>query len=148
MIDLNHPLVVGIGVTLIAAFIIFIVKKIYNHFFWKEKIDNHRGGRGGNAVTTGVNSTAIGGKGGGGGPGGRGGDGGKAEGSGDNSFAMGGEGGEASQADRGGKGGRGPLHVLMEDHPEKAKEIFKTFGITEEMAKEIGRGGDGDSQFK
>lgn len=105
--------------------------------------NNTRGGRGGNAKVNDINSTAIGGRGGSGGPRGKGGDGGNAEAIGPNSFAMGGEGGEAGQVDRGGMGGRGPLHVLMEDHPEKFKEISKTFGITEEMAKTIGRGGNG-----
>ena len=56
---------------------------------------------------------------------------------------MGGEGGEAGQIDRGGRGGRGPLQVLLEDYPEQGKEIFETFGISEEMAKKIGKGGDG-----
>lgn len=106
------------------------------------------GGRGGNASVFGVNSSAIGGKGGGGGPGGKGGDGGDAHSVGDNSFTVGGEGGEAGQIDRGGRGGRGPLHVLMEDHPEKFKEISETFGITEEMAKTIGKGGDGGGPVK
>jgi hypothetical protein len=103
------------------------------------------GGRGGNASAVGSKSTAIGGKGGAGGPGGHGGDGGSAEAAGDNSFAMGGEGGEAGQANRGGKGGRGPLHALMEDHPDKFKEISDRFGVTEEMATVIGKGGDGGS---
>lgn len=106
---------------------------------------NTGGGRGGDAKTSGFNSRAIGGKGGGGGPRGKGGDGGHAEALGDNSFAMGGEGGEAGQIDRGGKGGRGPLHALLEDHPDEAKDIFEKFGITEEMAKTIGKGGDGAS---
>jgi hypothetical protein len=104
-----------------------------------------KGGRGGNAKATGLNATAIGGKGGGSGPGGKGGDGGSGEAVGDNVFVMGGEGGEAGQVDRGGKGGRGPLHILMEDYPERFKEISKNFGITEEMAETIGRGGDGAS---
>lgn len=105
-----------------------------------------QGGRGGNASVAG-NGTAIGGRGGGGGISGKGGDGGNAhiDGSG---FAMGGEGGEAGQKDRGGKGGRGPLHVLMEDHPKEFKEISEKFGITEDMAKEIGKGGDGGGQSK
>ena len=101
------------------------------------------GGRGGNATSIGQSSTAIAGKGGAGGPGGKGGDGGDAHAEGDHSLAMGGEGGEAGQKDRGGRGGRGPLHVLMEEHPERFKEISGTFGITEEMAKTIGKGGDG-----
>lgn len=100
-----------------------------------------QGGRGGNASVLG-DGTAVGGRGGGGGIGGKGGDGGDAHIAG-NGFAMGGDGGEAGQEDRGGKGGRGPLHVLMEDYPEKFKEISEEFGITEDMAKEIGKGGDG-----
>jgi len=109
----------------------------------RKKHETNNGGRGGNVKASGVKSTAIGGKGGGGGPGGKGGDGGDAEVVGDNSFAMGGEGGESGQINRGGKGGRGPLHVLMEDYPDKFKEISENFGITEEMAKTIGKGGDG-----
>jgi hypothetical protein len=31
----------------------------------------------------------------------------------------------------------------MEDHQEKFKEISEKFGITEEVAKKIGKGGDG-----
>jgi hypothetical protein len=100
-----------------------------------------QGGRGGNASVSG-NGTAIGGKGGAGGPGGKGGAGGDAHVDGEG-FSMGGEGGEAGQQDRGGKGGRGPLHVLMEDYPEKFKEIAQRFGVTEDMAKKIGKGGDG-----
>jgi hypothetical protein len=121
--------------------VIGIIVAIY--FGLKPDDKKHGGGRGGNAKTFGFNSTAIGGKGGGGGPRGSGGDGGHAESIGDNSFTMGGEGGEVGQLDRGGKGGRGPLHALREDYPEKAKEIFDKFGITEEMAKTIGKGGDG-----
>ena len=101
-----------------------------------------QGGRGGNAIVSG-NGTAIGGKGGAAGVGGNGGDGGDALIDGDG-FAMGGEGGESGQIDRGGKGGRGPLHALMEDYPEKFKEVAKVFGVTEEMAKKFGKGGDGD----
>lgn len=109
----------------------------------EKKIKLNNGGHGGNAEVTGSNSVAIGGKGGGGGPGGRGGDGGSGKATGDNIFVIGGEGGEAGQLDRGGKGGRGPLHVLMEEYPDEFKEITKTFGITEKMAKTIGKGGDG-----
>src|SRR5438876_2605694 len=72
------------------------------------------GGKGGNATVRGKSSTAIGGRGGGGGVGGRGGAGGDATVTGDNAFALGGEGGEAGQADRGGRGGRSPLEVLEE----------------------------------
>jgi hypothetical protein len=136
---LNDPWIVGIGVTVIAGLILYYVFGIGKPI----KDDNQKGGRGGDAKVHGLNNAAIGGKGGGGGPGGNGGDGGGAEVVGDNSFAMGGEGGEAGQIDRGGKGGRGPLHALMEDYPGKYKEISEKFGITEEMAKTIGKGGDG-----
>ena len=78
----------------------------------KKSIQESRGGRGGNATASGINSRAIGGKGGGSGPYGTGGAGGDAETKGENSFSMGGEGGEAGQVDRGGKGGRGPMEVL------------------------------------
>ncbi len=135
---LNNPWVIGVGVTVIGGLILYYIFGI-----GKTKKVEHNGGHGGSAKATGQNSSAIGGKGGGGGPGGKGGHGGSAETFGDNSFAMGGEGGEAGQLDRGGKGGRGPLHALMEDYPDKAKEIFSTFGITEEMANRIGKGGDG-----
>ncbi len=142
--------IIGLIVILILGFSIKWdrIKKVWFKIpFFHGGIETHSrgglGGKGGNASAVGSNSAAIGGNGGAGGPGGNGGDGGSAETTGDNSFAMGGEGGEAGQADRGGKGGRGPLHVLMEDHPEKFKEISETFGITEEMAKTIGRGGDG-----
>ncbi len=110
-----------------------------------ERDMNSAGGKGGNAIAFGLSSTAIGGRGGGGGAYGKGGDGGNAEAYGDGVFAMGGEGGGAGQKDRGGKGGRGPLHVLMEDYPEKYKEISEAFGITEEEARTIGKGGDGGS---
>jgi hypothetical protein len=108
----------------------------------------NKGGRGGNAKATGLNATAIGGKGGGAGPGGKGGDGGGVEAIGDNVFVMGGEGGEAGQKDRGGKGGRGPLQVLIEDFPERWKETSKTFGLTDEDAKKYGKGGDGASSVQ
>jgi hypothetical protein len=123
-----------------------IVGLILYHVFGigkKDKIRVNRGGPGGKASSLGKNSVAIGGKGGRGGVGGHGGDGGSAIAVDDNSFAMGGEGGEAGGENGGGKGGRGPLHVLMEDYPEMFKEISEQFGITEDMAKKIGKGGDG-----
>ncbi|MFA5136012.1 MAG: hypothetical protein WC489_01305 [Patescibacteria group bacterium] len=100
-----------------------------------------KGGMGGGALSI-KGGWAVGGRGGRGGIG-NGGDGGKAKSIGKGSFSMGGEGGEAAQKNQGGSGGRGPLHVLMEEYPEKFKEISKKFGITKEMAKKIGKGGDG-----
>lgn len=147
-------IIIGVA-TLLSLFLSLrsSVKKVWFKIpFFKGGIETQAhvssGGRGGNASAIGANSRAIGGRGGAGGRGGHGGDGGSAESAGDNSFAMGGEGGEAGQTDRGGRGGRGPLHVLMEDYPEKFKEISKTFGITEEMAKDIGKGGDGAEPVK
>lgn len=147
--------VIGVAVLFILFFLLKgdKIKKVeFKIPFFHGALETHShsglGGKGGNASVVGSNSTAIGGKGGAGGPGGNGGDGGSAEANGNNSFAMGGEGGEAGQVDRGGRGGRGPLHVLMEDHPEKFKEISETFGITEEMAKTIGKGGDGGGPIK
>ena len=112
-------------------------------FLGLDKFANQRGkgGKGGNALGI-KGGKAIGGRGGRGGIG-KGGDGGSATSIGGGSFSMGGEGGEAGQKERGAKGGRGPLHVLMEEHPEKFKEISEIFGITEDMAKKIGKGGDG-----
>lgn len=141
---MNDPIAIGFLVTVVGGVIVGLI--LYHVFgIGKQTTDGGRGGRGGNAKVKGANGIAIGGRGGAGGPGGNGGDGGHANVVGDDSLAMGGEGGEAGQIDRGGRGGRGPLHVLMEDHPEKAKEIFERFGITEEEAKTIGRGGDGAS---
>lgn len=132
----------------IALIVAVITIFVAIHLAKKSNKETGKGGRGGNAKATGSNATAIGGKGGGAGPGGKGGDGGNGEAVGDNVFVMGGEGGEAGQKDRGGKGGRGPLHVLMEDYPEKFKDISNKFDITEEMAKTIGRGGDGASSVQ
>lgn len=154
---MENIIYVIIGLVILFVLFLFLkddVKKIWFLItpFFSGGIETHSrinsGGRGGNASAIGSNSTAIGGKGGQGGPGGKGGDGGSGEGVGDNVFVMGGEGGGAVLADRGGVGGRGPLHVLMEDHPEKFKEISETFGITEEMAKTIGKGGDGGGPVK
>jgi hypothetical protein len=142
--------------TILLVSIIFMIKNIkkigFKIPFFEASIETHsislsqgKGGKGGDVKVRGNNNTAIAGKGGGGGLFGKGGDGGSVEGEGDNIFAIGGEGGEAGQLGQAGKGGRGPLHVLMEDYPEKAKEIFETFGITEEMAKTIGKGGDGET---
>lgn len=90
------------------------------------------GGKGGNASVKG-SGTAIGGKGGGGGPGGKGGDGGNAHVDGDG-FAMGGEGGEAGQLERGGRGGRSPLEILG----------FPNITLPDgSKLWEYGRGGDG-----
>lgn len=75
-----------------------------------EYIQQGNGGKGGSA-SVGGNGVAIGGAGGGSGPGGRGGDGGSGYVAGDG-FAIGGEGGEAGQADRGGRGGRGPDEIM------------------------------------
>jgi hypothetical protein len=111
---------------------------------------NSNGGAGGSIRIGGENKgTAIAGKGGSGGPGGSGGIGGAVEIDGDNTgFIMSGEGGEAGQLDRVAKGGRGPLEVIMENDPEKWKSLQKTFGLTEEMARTIGKGGDGASPTK
>jgi len=142
------------GIIILFILVIIFYKKIKQIWFeipfFKGGIETHtqenwKGGQGGNAKAGGSKSTAIGGKGGNGGPWGKGGDGGNAETTTDNSFVMGGEGGEAGQIDRVGKGGRGPLHVLMEDYPEKFREISDNFGITEEMAKKYGKGGNGKS---
>ena len=141
----------GIGITVLVILVIIFRRRISEVGFQiplfraliKLSGDKSSGGRGGNATVVGSKGTAIGGKGGASGPGGKGGDGGDAHAVGDGSSARGGEAGEAGQADRGGKGGRGPLHVLMEDDPEKAKEILERYGISEEKAKEYGRGGDG-----
>jgi hypothetical protein len=141
IIIFSNPWVIGVGASVIAGLILY-------YFFGigkTQKVLEQKGGRGGDVKIIGKNNVAIGGKGGGGGPGGKGGDGGSSEATGDNIFAMGGEGGEAGQTDRGGKGGRGPLHVLMEDYPEKWKEISDKFNITEEDAKKYGKGGDGAS---
>ena len=142
--DLNNPWIIGIGTPVIAGLILYFVFGIGK----SKKVIEQNGGKGGDVKAVGENGVAIGGKGGGGGPGGKGGDGGSSEGIGDNIFVMGGEGGEAGQANRGGKGGRSPLHVLMKDYPDKYKEISKTFGITEEMAKKYGKGGDGANPLK
>ena len=117
-------------------------------FLGLDKFANQRGmgGKGGNALGI-KGGQAIGGRGGRGGIG-KGGDGGGATSIGEGSFSMGGEGGEAGQKKRGGKGGRRPLHVLMEEYPEKFKEISEKFGITEDMAKRVGKGGDGGGPSK
>lgn len=128
---------------ILANFITWILTTGVSKFFGLDKLLNPKGkgGRGGSAV--GINGgKARGGNGGRGGIG-SGGDGGSATAFGKDSFSQGGEGGDAGQNNRGGKGGRGPLHVLMEDHPEEFKEISEKFGITEDMAKELGKGGDG-----
>ena len=128
---------------ILVNFITWILTTGVSKFFGLDKLLNSggKGGRGGSAV--GINGgKAIGGRGGRGGIG-NGGEGGNSTAFGKGSFSMGGEGGEAGQQNRGGKGGHGSLHVLKEDYPEKFKEISETFGITEDMAKEIGKGGDG-----
>jgi len=139
LVIFTNPWIIGIGTAVVAGLILYYIFGIGK----KKEVENGKGGRGGNASVAGLNSTAIGGKGGKGGLIGKGGDGGNARVLGNNSFAMGGQGGEAGQKNRGGSGGRGPLHVLMEDYPEKFKEISKKFGITEDMARNIGKGGDG-----
>ena len=141
---LNNPWVIGIGVTVIGGLILY-------HFFGvgkSQKVIQQKGGHGGNAKASGGNSTAIGGKGGSSGPGGKGGDGGGVEGVGDNTFAMGGDGGEAGQTDRGGYGADAPLKVLQERNPDLAKEIMETFNISKEEAGNIGKGGDGGSPIQ
>lgn len=153
MISTN--LLILISVVIVAIAIIVFRKNLKKLWFkipffeasfetHKNSISNGSGGRGGDAKVSGNDSTAIGGKGGGGGPNGKGGDGGNVEANGDNVFAMGGEGGESGQLDRGGRGGRGPLEVLINDHPEKWKEISKNFDLSEEEAKKYGKGGDGE----
>jgi hypothetical protein len=140
----SNPWVIAIGGAFIGGLLLYYCFGIGK----SQKIIEQMGGRGGDAKIRGKDGVAIGGKGGGAGLGGKGGDGGNSDGVGDNVFAMGGEGGEAGQEDRGGKGGRGPLHVLMEDYPEKFKEVAAQFGITEEMAKKYGKGGDGAPPIK
>ncbi len=141
MIDLFYnPWIITIGGGVIVILILYYIFGI-----GKQKSDLSKGGRGGDALASGINSTAIGGKGGGSGPGGQGGNGGNAEANEDNSFVMGGEGGESGQIDRGGKGGRGPLHVLMEDHPKEWRKVSKIFNIKKEDANKYGKGGDGSS---
>ncbi|WP_338687777.1 hypothetical protein [Bradyrhizobium sp. 26S5] len=91
------------------------------------------GGAGGSAKVVG-SGTAIGGKGGGGGPNGPGGAGGAAEVNGDG-FALGGEGGEAGQADRGGRGGRSPVDVLEE--MGLANDTTRQIRIFQKLANEF-----------
>lgn len=130
---------------IIVNFITWILTSGVSKFFGLDKLLNSggKGGRGGSAA--GINGgKAIGGRGGRGGIG-NGGDGGNSTAFGEGSFSMGEEGGEAGQKNRGGQGGRGPLHVLKENFPEKFKEISEKFGVTEDMAKRIGKGGDGEN---
>lgn len=104
---LLHPWTIAIGGAVAAGLILHYIFGV-----GKNVRTTHNGGKGGDAKVSGNNSVAIGGIGGGSGPGGKGGDGGSAEAAGDNSFAMGGEGGEAGQAGRGGRGGRSPFEIL------------------------------------
>lgn len=135
---IKNPWIIGVGTAVIAGLILYHIFGIGK----KNNINSGKSGHGGNAIANGSKSTAIGGRGGKGGLG-KGGDGGDAFAQGDGSFSIGGEGGDAARNNRGGKGGRGPLHVLMEDIPDKFKEISESFGITEDLAKKIGKGGDG-----
>lgn len=104
---LFNPWVITIVSGLVVGLILYFVFGI-----GKTKKLTSGGGKGGNVKVEGNNSVAVGGIGGGDGPGGKGGDGGGVDAKGDNVFAMGGEGGEAGQADRGGRGGRSPMEIL------------------------------------
>src|SRR4051812_12120781 len=81
----------------ITFLLVYFIKPLRQWMFKKKKIPTivNSGGKGGNATVVGQYGNAIGGRGGGTGPGGQGGDGGSAEAKGDHGFAIGGDGGEA-----------------------------------------------------